>query len=80
MVSYNETQWLLIIVAAAIGLGGGVLVALRMCKRKGISFWRLLVGVEKGIYITYYTLTEKLALVLLAIVTLGMVVIAMKYF
>jgi hypothetical protein len=80
MISYNVTQWILILIGATIGLGGGILIALRMCKREGLSFWKLLIGMEKGAYITYYTLTEKLVLVLLAVVSLGIVAIAMKYF
>ncbi len=80
MIRYNEIQWVLFFVGASIGLGGGVLVVSRMCKREGLSFWKLIVGMEKGIYIAYYTLTEKLVLILLAIASLGTIFMAMKYF
>lgn len=79
MISYSDKQWLLFLLGASIGLGGGIWIVLRMCKRENISAWRLLTGMQKGSYISYYTLAEKLIFVVLGIVSLGIIVFATQY-
>jgi len=80
MLTYNTTQISLFLLAAITGLGGGIIVFIQMCKRNHLSPIRLIFGLEKGVYITLYTLREKILLLFIACVSLGIVVIAIKIF
>jgi len=78
MINYNIHQWLLITLAALIGLCGGALIIFRVCKRGNLSFLKLILGLEKGEYYALYTPSEKILLLLIAAISLSIVLIAMK--
>lgn len=59
---------------------GGIVIVLRVCERKSFSLWRFILGLEKGNFATYYTFSEKIILILLSVVSLGMFYTAMVYF